>query len=57
MPVWAVGGYHSMGMEPFEQFQRLAQSVKGGVIDDCGHWIMKEQPARLLEDLEQFLRE
>jgi pimeloyl-ACP methyl ester carboxylesterase len=57
MPVWAVGGDHSMGTGPFEQFQRLAGSVKGGVIDDCGHWIIEEQPARLLEDLEQFLRE
>jgi pimeloyl-ACP methyl ester carboxylesterase len=36
---------------------RLSWSMKEAVIDDCGHWIMEEQPARLLEDLEQFLRE
>ena len=46
-----------MGTGPFEQFQHLAQSVKGGVISDCGHWIMEEQSAKLLENLTQFLRQ
>jgi pimeloyl-ACP methyl ester carboxylesterase len=57
IPVWAVGGDHSMGMGPFEQFQQLAESVTGGVINDCGHWVIEEQPTRLLEDLGQFLHE
>lgn len=35
----------------------IADSVKGGVISDRGHWVMEEQPAKLLEDLGQFLRE
>jgi len=29
IPVGAVGGDHSMGMGPFEQFQQLAESVTG----------------------------
>ena len=57
VPVWAVGGDHSMGMGPFEQFQSLAETIKGGVIDNCGHWVVEEQPGQLLEGLEVFLRQ
>jgi pimeloyl-ACP methyl ester carboxylesterase len=46
-----------MGMGPFEQFQSLAETIKGGVIDNCGHWVIEEQPSRLLEDLGEFLRQ
>lgn len=56
MPVWAVGGDHSMGMGPFEQFQQLADTVHGGVISDCGHWPSEEQPAQLGAALAEFLR-
>jgi pimeloyl-ACP methyl ester carboxylesterase len=57
VPVWAVGGDHSMGMGPFEQFRSLAETVNGGVIDNCGHWVIEEQPGQLLEGLEEFLRQ
>ena len=57
VPVWAVGGDHSMGMGPLEQFRSLAETVKGGVIDNCGHWVLEEQPGQLLEGLEEFLRQ
>lgn len=56
MPVWAVGGDHSMGMAPFEQLQQLADTVHGGVIADCGHWPLEEQPAQLGAALAEFLR-
>ena len=56
MPVWAVGGDHSMGMGPFEQFQRLAETVHGGVISNCGHWVAEEQPAQVISELTEFLR-
>jgi pimeloyl-ACP methyl ester carboxylesterase len=55
--VWAVGGDHSMGMGPFEQFHHLAETVTGGVIENCGHWVIEEQPGRVLEDLGEFLRQ
>ncbi|MBV8416514.1 MAG: hypothetical protein JO251_15000 [Verrucomicrobia bacterium] len=29
VPVWAVGGAHSMGMGPFEQFHHLAKVASG----------------------------
>jgi pimeloyl-ACP methyl ester carboxylesterase len=57
VPVWAVGGDHSMGMGPFEQFQSLAETVTGGVIENCGHWVIEEQPGQVLEDLGEFLRQ
>jgi len=57
VPVWAVGGDHSMGMGPFEQFHHLAETVTGGVIENCGHWVIEEQPGRVLEDLGEFLRQ
>ncbi len=56
MPVWAVGGEHSMGLGPFEQFQQLAGTVRGGVISESGHWVVEEQPAQILTELEAFLR-
>jgi pimeloyl-ACP methyl ester carboxylesterase len=57
VPAWAVGGDHSMGMGPFEQFHHLAETVTGGVIENCGHWVIEEQPDRVLEDLGEFLRQ
>jgi len=42
-----------MGMGPFEQFQHLAETVTGGVIENCGPWVTEEQPVQVLEE---FLR-
>jgi pimeloyl-ACP methyl ester carboxylesterase len=55
MPIWAVGGEHSMGIGPFEQFQHLAQTVRGGVITGSGHWVIEEQPDKILAELMEFL--
>lgn len=56
MPVWAVGGDHSMGLGPLEQFQQLAEIAQGGVVTDSGHWVVEEQPAQVIAQLEAFLR-
>ena len=55
MPVWAVGGEHSMGSGPFEQFQHLAEIVYGGPITGSGHWLIEEQPDAVARELEKFL--
>lgn len=55
MPVWAVGGEHSMGLGPLEQFQDLAETVRGGVIFDSGHWVIEEQPEQTINALRGFL--
>ena len=59
MPVLALGGNKAWGRgtEVLESLQRLGANVRGGVIDQCGHWIAEEQPAVLLEHLMPFLAE
>jgi pimeloyl-ACP methyl ester carboxylesterase len=54
MPVWAVGVRSFDGHGALRTVERLAESVKRGVIDDCGHWIIEEQPTRLLETSNNF---
>lgn len=56
MPVWALGGDHSMSAGPCEQFEQLATTVYGGIVEDCGHWIAEEQSAQLVEKLGPLLR-
>jgi hypothetical protein len=44
-----------MGMGPFEQFQQLAECVTGGVINDCGHWAIEEQPTKVVAYADDFV--
>lgn len=57
MPVLALGGTRGWGrgLEVIESCRRMATCVEGGVIDDAGHWIPEEQPARLAAELRRFL--
>lgn len=59
MPVLALGGANSWGrrLETLESLRRVAADVRGGVIEDCGHWIPEEQPRALLDWLLPFLAE
>jgi pimeloyl-ACP methyl ester carboxylesterase len=59
MPVLALGGDRSWGrgMEVLESLRRLATDVRGGVIEECGHWMPEEQPERLLQRLMAFFAE
>ena len=59
MPVLALGGNNAWGRgtEVLQSLQRLGGNVRGGVIDQCGHWMAEEQPAVLLEHLLPFLAE
>jgi pimeloyl-ACP methyl ester carboxylesterase len=56
MPVLALGGNRAWGrrMEVVESLRRMATDVRGGVIENCGHWMPEEQPAALLEQLLAF---
>lgn len=56
MPVLALGGDSSWGrrMEVVESLRRMATDVRGGVIENCGHWMPEEQPAALLQQLLAF---
>ena len=57
MPVLALGGNISWGrgLEVLESLQLLGADVRGGVIDNCGHWMAEEQPEVLLSHLLPFL--
>lgn len=59
MPVLALGGNKSFGrgMECLESVQRVAENVRGGVIEDCGHWLAEEQPDTLARELMAFFGE
>jgi pimeloyl-ACP methyl ester carboxylesterase len=56
MPVLALGGDSAWGrrMEVVESLRRMATDVRGGVIENCGHWMPEEQPAALLKQLLAF---
>ncbi|MDE1192703.1 MAG: alpha/beta hydrolase [Arachidicoccus sp.] len=55
MPVLALGGDKSFGMNTLYSFQQLATNIKGGSIENCGHFIQEEQPQKLLDQLIPFL--
>ena len=57
MPVLALGGNNGWGrgLEVLQSLQRLGTDVRGGVIDNCGHWMAEEQPHELLAQLLPFL--
>lgn len=59
MPVLAIGGAKSWGrgLETLESLRRVATDVRGGVIEDCGHWIPEERPDALVEQLLAFFGE
>ncbi len=56
MPVLAIGGGKAFGRggETLSSLQRVATDVRGGVFDDCGHWIAEEQPDRTLDEILRF---
>ena len=43
-----------IAMEVMESLQRMAIDVRGGMIENCGHWMPEEQPAELLKQLLAF---
>lgn len=56
MPVLALGGAESWGrrMEVLESLQRVALDVRGGMIENCGHFVPEEQPDELAQRLMDF---
>jgi pimeloyl-ACP methyl ester carboxylesterase len=54
MPVLALGGSGGMGEHLRLLIEPLAEHVDGGAIEDCGHYVMEEQPDLLAERLLDF---
>ncbi|MBC8008300.1 MAG: alpha/beta hydrolase [Prolixibacteraceae bacterium] len=59
MPVLALGGCKAFGRgaDTFESMKRVALDVRGGVIEDCGHWIPEEKPEDIAKVLLDFFAE
>ena len=55
IPVLALGGDHSFGMQQAEIMRLVASNVEGGVIANSGHWIMEEQPVATVKAVRDFL--
>ncbi|SCE84346.1 Pimeloyl-ACP methyl ester carboxylesterase [Micromonospora coriariae] len=55
MPVLAVGARASLGEKLAEQVGRYADTVRGEVVEDCGHWLFEERPDQMLALLRDFL--
>ena len=54
MPVLALGGRSAAGDRLKQSMESLALRVEGGVIEDCGHYVMEEQPEAIADELLRF---
>jgi pimeloyl-ACP methyl ester carboxylesterase len=56
MPVLCYGGPlgRGRGMGAIESWRRVAEDVRGGIAEGCGHWIPEERPQWALEQLLAF---
>ena len=59
MPVLALGGEESFGRRylALESLRRVAEDVRGGIVEGCGHFIPEEKPEELTEQLLAFFGE
>jgi pimeloyl-ACP methyl ester carboxylesterase len=54
IPVLAYGGRRSFGDHCFDSAKAIATMAKGGVIEECGHWVFEENPDFIASELSQF---
>jgi pimeloyl-ACP methyl ester carboxylesterase len=59
MPILCYGGPHGRGrgIAAIESWRRVADDVRGGIAEGCGHWIPEERPAWVVEQLLAFFAE
>jgi len=55
MPVLALGGEKSFGLQMAEVMKFAATNVEGAVVPDSGHWIMEENPDATIKLVRAFL--
>jgi pimeloyl-ACP methyl ester carboxylesterase len=56
MPVLALGGQSALGRNLLVLMESLAVDVHGGEIEDCGHYVMEEQPEVVASKLLDFFQ-
>lgn len=54
--LWGAEGVVHRCFKPLDEWRRVAQHVEGGTIA-CGHYIAEEAPEKLLEHVQDFLRQ
>lgn len=54
VPMLAWGGSASFGNHCFDSANAIAVSAKGGVIEECGHWVFEEKTEWINESLGSF---
>ena len=59
MPILCYGGAKGRGRGPLalESWQRVAANVRGGVVEDAGHWIPEEKPEWAVDEILKFFGE
>lgn len=57
MPVLALGGRSGSGDQLLRSMEAFAVRVAGGEIDDCGHYMMEEQPEQVAKRLLEFFED
>jgi pimeloyl-ACP methyl ester carboxylesterase len=55
MPMLAIGGEKSFGLQMAEVMKPAAERVEGVSIADSGHWLMEEQPRATVTAIRSFL--
>ena len=55
MPVLALGGQGGLGSNMRKGLEALASNVQGSQINDCGHYVMEEQPRKRSPEVTRFL--
>ncbi len=55
MPILALGGDKSFGLQQADIMRLVATNVEGGVITNSGHWIMEEQPDQTVKLVRAFI--
>jgi pimeloyl-ACP methyl ester carboxylesterase len=57
MPILALGGEKVLRDLPLKSLQPIAENVRGGTIEHCGHWLAAECPNELTQQLLTFFGE
>ena len=55
MPVLAIGGERSRSRSVFDDVSKLAENVRGMVLEGCGHYVAEEAPGAFVRALTEFI--
>ncbi len=60
MPVLSIAGTEGRGRGAavvLDSARRVAEDVRGGAVDNAGHWLAEEQPREVLQRMLDFFSE